>query len=121
MKMETVKIRKEELLEALKKNRATHRKIFEEAQEGYREEAIKLLDKALDDARKGKEIKTFIQLQAPIDQTKDYDRAIRMIEMSVEDVIEIDEKDFACYIMDDWDWKRQFLTTNAFYSKTLKA
>lgn len=118
--METIKVKKEELLQALHKNRDAHRKIFEEAQEGYREEAIKLLDKALEDAKHGKEIRTHIQLMAPIDQTKDYDRAIRMVEMSVDDVIEIDERDFACYVMDDWDWKRQFLTTNAFYSKTLK-
>lgn len=114
--MEIVKVKKTELLEALEKNRLAHRSIFQEAQIGYRKKAIELLDKALRDARDGREIKTFIQLQAPIDQTSDYDRAIKMIEMCVDDVVEIDEKDFACYVMDDWSWKKQFLTTNAFYT-----
>lgn len=45
--MKAVKISKKELLEALRKNRKAHRDIFLEAQDGYRFEAIKLLDKAL--------------------------------------------------------------------------
>lgn len=113
--MEVVKIKKSVLLETLKKNRQAHRNIFEEAQSGYRAEAIKLLDKALRDAREGREINTFVRLNAPIDQTKDYDRALKMIEMSVDENIEISEVDFACYILDDWNWKHSFMTTNAFY------
>jgi len=118
--MEIVKVKKSELLEVLKKNRAAHRAIFEEAQKGYRVKAIEFLDKALQDAREGREIKTFIQLQAPIDQTFDYDRAIKMIKMCVEDTIEINEQDFACFVMDDWSWKKQFLATNAFYTGVVK-
>ena len=45
--METVNVKKSELLQALKNNRKAHRAIFEEAQIGYRAEAIKLIDKAL--------------------------------------------------------------------------
>ena len=115
--MELIKVNKTELLSALKENRSKHRTIFENAQMGYRKKAIELLDKALQDAREGREITTFIQLKAPIDQTSDYDRAIKMIEMCVGDIVEINEEDFACYVMDDWSWKKQFLTTNAFYTK----
>ena len=38
-----------------------------------------------------------------------------MIEMSVDENIEISEHDFACYILDDWGWKQNFMQTNAFY------
>ena len=113
--MENVKIKKSELLEVLKKNRASHRSIFEEAQKGYREEAIRLLDKALKDAREGRKITTYIRLDVPINQTDDYNRAIKMIEMCVDENIEISETDFANYILDDWHWKTAFNTTNAFY------
>ena len=67
--MEIVKVKKDELLEILKKNRDAHRAIFEETRKGYRIEAIRLLDKALKDAREGRKITTYIKLNAPIDQT----------------------------------------------------
>lgn len=113
--MKAVKISKKELLEALRKNRKAHRDIFLEAQDGYRIEAIKLLDKALENARKGRGIKMYFQLTAPVDQTSDYDRAIKMIEMSIDENIEISETDFACYILDDWSWKQNFLASNTMY------
>lgn len=113
--MEIVKVKKEELLGILKKNCSTHKAIFEEAQKGYREEAIRLLDKALKDARDGRTITTFIQLDAPMNQTEDYIRAIKMVEMSVDDNIEISETDFRNYVLDEWAWKHNFDVTNAFY------
>jgi hypothetical protein len=118
--MHQVTVKKSELLLTLKKNRGEHRKIFEEAQQGYREEAISLLDKALEDARKGKEIRTFIHLEAPVDQTKDYDRAIKMLEMEVEEEITLTQNEFSQYVLDDWTWKSQFVTTNALYMKSAK-
>lgn len=116
--MELVKIQKSALLKTLKKNRKVHRGIFLEAQDGYREKVIDVLDKALKDAREGRSIKIYFQLTAPVDQTSDYDRAIKMIEMSVDENIEISEHDFSCYILDDWSWKQNFLTSNTMYLKT---
>ena len=116
--MKDVKINKTKLLEALKANRETHRTIFLEAQEGFRTEAIKHLDQMLEDARNGKEIRQNIGLVEPRDQTADYDRAIRMLEMSEDDVIELSELDFECYVLDNWSWKNQFLISNSSYSAT---
>ena len=113
--MEAVIVDKGDLLVALKENRKKHREVFEKALIGYREEAIRLLDKALKDAKAGRKVNTWIQLQEPVDQTKDYDRAIKMIEMSVDTKIEISEHDFQCYALDDWVWKKQFTATNAMY------
>ncbi len=118
-KMENITVKKSELLEILKKNREAHRKIFEEAQIGYRNEAIRLLDKALNDAQEGRKIKTYIQLEAPIDQTKDYDRAIRMLEMSIDEEIDLSEREFAELVLDDWSWKQQFTVTNARYTNMI--
>ena len=57
-------------------------------------------------------------LQEPQDQTADYDRAIRMMEMSEDEIIEISELDFECYVLDNWAWKKNFLISNMGYSAT---
>jgi hypothetical protein len=114
--MEEVTIKKDEVLSVLKANRTNHRKIFEEALEGYKKKMIETLENSLADARAGKLTTLHISLPKPQDQTRDYDRAIKMLEMSIADSVTLSEQDFACYIQDDWMWKRQFLTSNAFYS-----
>lgn len=113
--MEGVTVKRNELLQTVKENRDEHRAVFEKAQEGYRAKAIELLDQRLEEARQGGQIDTSFSLPVPQDHTADYDRVIKMLEMSVDEQIELDEDYFAQYIMDDWSWKRQFVTTNAFY------
>jgi len=119
--MNSIKVDKTELLTVLRENREKHKTIFAEAQEGYRTAAIKELDAMLADAEAGKQIRRSLTLIEPQDQTRDYDRAIRMLEMSQDDVIELEEHDFAQYVLDDWSWKRQFLFSNAAYSTTATA
>jgi hypothetical protein len=116
--MESIKVKKAELLETLKVNRHNHRKIFLEAQEGYRKTAITEIEKMLSEAREGKKIRRQLVLSEPVDQTNDYDRVIRMLEMSQDEMVELSEHDFAQYVLDDWSWKRQFLHSNSVYSAT---
>lgn len=116
--MENVRVNKSEILDILKKNREDHRKIFLEALTGYRATAIKLLEERLELAKSGKRIELTFRLQQPIDQTRDYDRAIKMLEMSINEDIELTEEDFAMYVLDDWGWKRNFLSVNSTYSST---
>ena len=116
--MDSIKVKKEELLAKLKENKDTHRKIFLEAQEGYRTLVIEQLETMLSDARGGKKINRHLSLSEPTDQTRDYDRVIRMLEMSQDDVVELSEHDFAQYVLDDWSWKRNFLVSNSVYSAT---
>ena len=114
--MHTVKVKRSELLATLKENRAKHRELFLAAQQGYRQDVITELDKMLKDAREGKNIRTVLSLPAPQDHTTDYDRAIRMLEMSVDDTVDIMAHEFDQYVMDNWQWKAQFLTTNEGYA-----
>lgn len=116
--MDAIKVKKSELLETVQKNRDNHRKIFLEAQEGYRVAAIAELDKMLTEAKQGKQIRRSLALTEPVDQTRDYDRVIRMLEMSQDEIIELQEHDFMQYVLDDWGWKRQFLLSNSVYSAT---
>ena len=100
-----VTVKRSKLLKKLYDN---HRNIFLEAQKGYRESVIKKLDRMLSDAKSGKRIDLRIDLPAPIDQTKEYDQAIAMFEMSIDDNVVLDQSMFACYVLDDWSWKDQF-------------
>ncbi len=115
--MNEVKVSREELVGKLTANRTKHREIFLDAQEGYREQAIIELDKMLAEAKSGKKIRRAVVLTEPMDQTADYDRAIAMLEMSVDQHIQLSETDFACYVMDEWSWKRQFSMSNMGYTK----
>lgn len=119
--MDSIKVNKSELLTVLRENREKHRAIFLEATEGYRLAAIDELDKMLKDAKQGRQIRRSLSLVEPQDQTRDYDRVIRMLEMSQDDVVELAEHDFMQYVLDDWSWKRQFLLSNTAYSTTATA
>lgn len=55
-------------------------------------------------------------LKVPQDHTYDYDVAIQMAEWSEDEVIEITQSQLQCFIMDDWDWKRDFMHLNRMYT-----
>lgn len=114
--MEVVKVKKSELLAKLRHNRSEHREVFDEASGVFRKEVIKMLDQRLADAKAGKRIKLRIELVQPMDQTAEYDQAIAMCEMSVDDEIELSHENFRNYVLDRWHWRDQFLASSARYS-----
>ena len=113
--MKEVTVNKEELLEKLRANRAKHRAVFLEAQEGYRKAVIAELDRMLQEARDGKKIRRRIELPEPRDHTDDYDAAIAMVEMAVCESIVISDYDFRCYVLDKWDWSETFSSSSSSY------
>lgn len=113
--MKNIKANVKELLEILTKNRDLHHDIFVAAQKVYRSEVIRRLDKALQDAKDGKGFPGSISIPAPEDHTKDYDRVIRMLELSVEDNIELDERDVEVYVLDRWSWSYNWAASNFQY------
>jgi hypothetical protein len=120
--MNQVKVKKDELLKILRKNRAEHRDIFLKAQEKYREVAIKELDAQLKAARSGKPfvLAKIVRLVQPQDYTAQYDRAIQMLEMSVDDTIIITASEFANFVQDIWNWSRDWAVSNSSYVKSAK-
>lgn len=113
--MKEVRVKRQQLLDVLRENRAKHRATFEKALAKYRERAIEHLEAALEDARAGRRIRTFIELVEPMDQTREYDRVIRQVEMDVRDELELNDSEFKCYVMDDWAWRQQFETSTQMY------
>jgi hypothetical protein len=114
--MYEVKVKKDRLMLILHRNREKHRSVFEKTIAKYREELIRHLDFALESARNGKKIITNVKLIQPQDHTDDYDRVIGMLDMSVDDEIVIDGTQYQQFILDQWEWSKQFSSTSASYS-----
>ena len=113
--MEKITVNKEKLLTTLQTNRSEHRAMFEKAQEVYRAEVIKVLDKRLKQARKGGRIVTFINLPEPVDYTTEFDRAIAMVEWNEGNEVTLSERDFQRYVLNMWEWQQNFAASTMRY------
>jgi hypothetical protein len=107
----TVRVRRLAVLEKLNANRDGHRETFEDALEGFHKAVVDHLTQALKDAKAGKKYTTAVHLPQPQDHTRDYDRCIAMLEMSLDEELELSSVEFAQYVLDDWGWKGDFITT----------
>ena len=115
--MEAV-INKADLLGILKENRATHNAVFLEAVEGYKKALEIEAQRIIEEVKSGKTMPHMKTLPVPVDQTKDYDRVIRLLELDTRSEIELAENEVAQYVMDDWSWKRAFAASNVNYTRS---
>lgn len=123
--MYQVKVRKSKLLEKIKVNREKHIKEYKEACAGYKEAALAKVTEVFEelrekiaDLKEGRVIElAMIQfsLDVPRSFEDHYDRAIGMLEMSVEDELQITADEYSQYVMDKWQWKQEFTTTTSNY------
>lgn len=113
-----VDVKAEDLLAALRTNREKHAVEYIEAEKGYREKCVTELEKLVVKAKEagpGANVDTSVHLARPKSHTKDYDRAIRMLEMCTNKELKITDSQFAQYVLDDWAWKSEFVGTNSAY------
>lgn len=116
--MNAIKMNRLELLEIVRANKITHIAEFLEAVEDYKKLVLQIaqgnakLAKTAD-LEQFKRIKA--QPAAPVSYEDSYKRAIRMLELSVEDIIEVEEDVFNQLVLDEWSWKRQFTVANTMY------
>ena len=115
--MRTVRLHRDAFIAKVQDNRNNHRQVFEDALEGYRERWIRELERRLHEVRRGREIDQYFKLPEPEDHTEDYDRVLTMAQMSVDEVIELTEDEFARYVMDQWSWKHAFTRTTLMYNR----
>jgi hypothetical protein len=115
--MEKIQVKKETVLEILRKNKETHRTEFEEAMTGWIEEAKKKLTGLLYqlNSNKASEVKFEVYLPKPVSYEKEYEKAIKMVEFEIRDTIEISNSDFERYFLDEWAWKESFLSNTRLY------
>ena len=113
--MRNVTVNRDEFLVEVTANREAHREVFEEALEGFHRRLKAELDRRVRDLKAGRHINQYLGLPEPEDHTDDYDRILTMARMSVDDVLELTQEDFAMYVMDQWHWKGAFTETVSWY------
>lgn len=116
--MRSVKVSRSELLEIVRKNKEKHIADFNESVEDFKAAAIKIAEQNLQLAQSGdvEKIAKFKSLPTkPTSHEDSYTRAIRMLELSVEDVIEVEEDIFNQLVLDEWGWKQNFAVASALY------
>lgn len=112
--MKTI-VKKQDLIQVVQANREGHRGLFLTAAAAYQAFVIRDLENKITALKAGKLVESWTRYPVPEDHTKDYDRVLTMLDMDVRDEIELNEQEVAAYVMDDWDWKRQWNTSNAAY------
>ena len=120
--MNAVKINRIELLNIVRANKETHIKDAKEAVEDYKKAVLKLTKENLELAETGDlvSIAKFRGMPTkPMSYETAYTRAIRMLELSVDEVIEVVEDVFNQLVLDEWSWKNSFTASNSLY-KTIQ-
>jgi hypothetical protein len=120
-----VKVKRDELLSVLRGNREQHIKDYKAACVGYRALALRRIEESFQEARDvvnrlkdGQTVAVVgfrINLSVPVSYEKAYDQIIRMMEMSVDTEIVLTASQFGCFVMDDWEWKEEWASSNAQY------
>jgi ribosomal protein L23 len=116
--MHNVKVNRVELLNIVYKNKEKHVADYAESVEDYKKAAIKLAAEHVELAATGnldKIAKIKAMPQRPTSYEKEYDRAIRMLELSVEDVIDVAQDVFNQLVLDEWTWKNAFVASASLY------
>lgn len=113
-----MEFKKQDLIETISKNRDEHQRIFDEAVRGYKDQLVKELEAHIERIKRGEVIRVYISFPQPENHTRDYDRILKMLEMTPLEQVELGETQFSQYVLDDWNWKRAFLSTNATYSSS---
>jgi hypothetical protein len=111
-----IKVKKIELIEKIKANKEQHIIDYNQALIDYKEEALKQL-KAL--TKKATDGATDLRLNLiqPINNSEAYDKLILMFTMEVEEIVELDSREFNQYIHDETDFAVSAKFANSSYYK----
>jgi hypothetical protein len=116
--MNAIKMKRLELLGIVIANKEKHIADFVEAIADYKELVLKTAAANMKLAKTAN-LEEFKRMKptpaAPRSYEDSYKRAIRMLELSVEDVIEVEEDVFNQLVLDEWQWKSSFTASNALY------
>jgi len=115
--MKSVKMDRMTLLGIVKKNKETHVKLYEESVEDYKVAVVKVAEYNLEAAKTNELEKMKFKLfpTTPVSYENQYAKAIRMLELSIETEIDVEEDIFNQLVLDEWSWKNSFITSGALY------
>lgn len=116
--MHSVKVNRFELLNIVRENKEKHIREYNESVEDFKAVAVKIATSNLELANTGdlaKISRIKSTPQPPVSHEKEYERAIRMLELSVEEVIEVEQDVFNQLVLDEWSWKNAFVASASLY------
>ena len=113
--MNKVTVEKYALIKVLEANRKEHQGKFLEAQKVYKRRVIQELQEQLDRACRGDKVSHYINLPMPENHIEDYDTVLKMLDMEVLDMVELTQREFKCFVEDEWDWVRSFAENSLSY------
>lgn len=116
--MNAIKIDRVQLLGIVTENQKNHIAAYEESVADYKAGVLKLMASNLKLAKTGdlEQIAKIKNIPAkPISYEQNYSRAIRMLQLSVEEVIEVEEDVFNQLVLDEWAWKTNFVAAGSLY------
>lgn len=117
--MKSVKVSKTNLLKSLLENARNHERNVIELRDERGNQIVSWMEVSLDNlAVRGIAPKMKHFPEVP-DHSSDYQRAIKMVELSEDDVIELSASEFDQYVMDNWSFKHDLFSTSQFYGKAL--
>ena len=109
-----------ELLDIVRANKEKHIKEFVEAVVDYKQLVVKVAAQNVEIAATDTTQKQFKSWPTtPTSYEDSYKRAIRMLELSIEDVIEVEEDVFNQLVLDEWNWRNQFTASTMSYKAGL--
>ena len=96
-----------------------HEEDFSAARKGFfmeTQEQIEALQKDMEENPDSFKIpKSLIKLSRPKSHAKTYQRAIDMLTANVNDTIELTGDQYAAFVDDDWEWRKQWDVSNSDY------
>ena len=120
--MNSIKMKRLELLGIVRNNKMVHVDAFNESVDDYKIVVLKTSKANVELAMKG-DLDSFKLIKsipaAPVSYENEYVRAIRMLELSIEDVIDVSEDVFNQLVLDEWSWKRGFIGTSMLYKSAM--
>jgi hypothetical protein len=104
----TIKVSKAELIETLRLNRDEHQAIFDKAMDVYRDKMIEELEARIVEVKAGSKIRRGFSLPEPENHVVDFDYAIEMLELDLDDEVVLTVAEFRTYYKNEWGWQQSF-------------
>lgn len=116
--MDAVQMSRQGLILILKENRAKHIEEYNTALSGWHKDYMSQIEeeyrRVISPDWDG-EKPFYMKEQRPVSYEEDYDDMISQLTHDVRETIELSQSDYRKYVLDRWDWKRQFMTSNSKY------
>lgn len=119
LRQQTVNVRRLDLINALKGGLSLHRSQFIEADLDYKAAVLAFQEAARERTANGDFSDFRMNLHAPENKSQEYVDIIEMMEVSVDDVVQIDKEAFKAFYKNEWPWSAGFLAASAGYKSAL--